>query len=100
MIISSANAKADENISIEGETLNRVREIKYLGVIIDDKLAFKSHIDNVIKKVAKKYGIMCRLKNELTVTSKILLYKSLISPHIYPVSSKQYTNTEIAMLAK
>ena len=82
MIISSANTRADVNVQIDGETIERVREIKYLGVIIDDMLTFKSHIDNVIKKVAKKYGIMCRLKNELTVTSKILLYKSLISPHI------------------
>ena len=78
MIISSANARADVNISIEGETLDRVREIKYLGVIIDDKLTLNSHIDNVIKKVAKKYGIMCRLKNEITVTSK----NFHISPHI------------------
>ena len=82
MIISSANTRADVNVQIDGETIECVREIKYLGVIIDDMLTFKSHIDNVIKKVAKKYGIMCRLKNELTVTSKILLYKSLISPHI------------------
>ena len=36
MIISSANARAEVDISIDGETLDRVREVKYLGVIIDD----------------------------------------------------------------
>ena len=102
MIISSANARADVNISIDGETLERVREIKYLGVIIDDKLTFKSHIDNIIKKVAKKYGIMCRLKNELTVTSKIQLYKSLISPHLDFCSSILFlaNNTQILRLQR
>ena len=82
MIISSANARADVNVQIDGETIDRVREIKYLGVVIDDMLTFKSHINTVIKKAAKKYGIICRIKNELTVASKIQLYKSLISPHI------------------
>ena len=82
LIISSANSRPNVNIVIDGETIERVNELKYLGVIIDDKLTFKSHIDNVIKKMAKKYGILCRLKNELTVGSKIQLYKSIISPHI------------------
>ena len=82
LIISSANFRSPVNIEIDGETIERVNELKYLGVIIDDKLTFKSHIDNVIKKMAKKYGILCRLKNELTVGSKIQLYKSIISPHI------------------
>ena len=82
LLISSAHSRYDVNIEIDGETIERVNELKYLGVIIDDKLTFKSHIDNVIKKMAKKYGVLCRLKNDLTLNSKILLYKSIISPHI------------------
>ena len=69
-------------IVIDGEEIDRAKEIKYLGVVIDEKLKFKTHIDNVIKKFAKKYGIMCRLNNDLNTYSKILLYKSIISPHL------------------
>ena len=69
-------------IVIDGEKIDRAKEIKYLGVVIDEKLKFKTHIDNVIKKFAKKYGIMCRLNNDLNTYSKILLYKSIISPHL------------------
>ena len=82
LIISSRVNVDNICVSIDGETIDRVREIKYLGVIIDDNLTFKSHIDNVIKKIAKKFGILCRLKKDLTISSKIQLYKSIISPHL------------------
>ena len=82
MIFSRTVVNDDVSVIIDDETIGRVREIKYLGVIIDDNLKFNAHIDNVIKKIAKKYGILCRLKNELTISSKIQLYKSIISPHL------------------
>ena len=82
LIISSRVNVDNICVSIDGETIDRVREIKYLGVIIDDNLTFKSHIDNVIKKIAKKFGILCRLKKDFTISSKIQLYKSIISPHL------------------
>ena len=102
LIISSANSRLDVNIEIDGETIDRVNEIKYLGVIIDDRLTFKSHIDNVIKKMARKYGVLCRLKNELTISSKIQLYKSIISPHIDFCSSILFlaNNTQILRLQR
>lgn len=70
---------------MDDESIDRVCDIKYLGVIIVDKLKFDSHIDNVIKKIAKKYGILCRLKNDLNIASKIQLYKPIISPHLAPI---------------
>ena len=82
MIISRSRTNENASVEIYGEIIERVGEIKYLGVIIDDKLKFDVHIDNVIKKIAKKYGILCRLKRELNTFSKIHLYKSIISPHI------------------
>jgi exonuclease III len=82
MVISRNRVSEDVSVKIDDETIDRVREIKYLGVIIDDRLKFDSHIDNVIKKIAKKYGILCRLKDDLTIASKIQLYKSIISPHL------------------
>lgn len=82
MVISRNRVNENVSVIIDDETIERVREIKYLGVIIDDNLKFNSHIDIVIKKIAKKYGILCRLKNDLTIASKIQLYKSIISPHL------------------
>ena len=82
MIVSRNRVNENISFEIDGEIIERVREIKYLGVIIDDKLKFDVHIDNVIKKIAKKYGILCRLNKDLNTFSKIHLYKSIISPHL------------------
>jgi len=54
MIISSRTFQGDCHISIDNERIDRVNEIKYLGVVIDDKLKFNSHINTVIKKNGEK----------------------------------------------
>ena len=52
---------------LKGKPIEWVKEYKYLGVTIDDKLTWNSHIDNVVKKanftmqrcrtmIGKKYG--------------------------------------------
>jgi hypothetical protein len=74
-------------IKIDDIELQRVTEMKYLGVIIDDKLKFDSNTNYIIKKAAKKINFIGRLSNKLTTNSKILLYKSLVAPHFDYCSS-------------
>lgn len=82
MIIS--NKKIDRsniNIHINGTRLDIENEIKYLGVVIDDKLSFEKNINNVCKKVGQKVNVMNRLRNELNLNQKLTLYKAIIEPH-------------------
>jgi hypothetical protein len=72
-------------VRIDDVELERVTEIKYLGVIIDDKLKFDSNVEYIIKKAAKKVILIGRLS--LTTTSKIMLYKSIVAPHFEYCSS-------------
>lgn len=81
-------------IHIEGVEVEKVDVFKYLGVIIDQKLTFSAHIDSVIKKVARKYGMLIRLKSQLTFWSKIFLYKTLVAPHIDYCSSVLFLASE------
>ena len=71
LLLSRTKTLFDLQINIDDEAIERVKEIKYLGVTIDEELKFKSHIDNIIKKMAKKCGIICRLKKDLSVFAKI-----------------------------
>lgn len=41
-------------VIIDGKEIERVMEFKYLGVIIDNHLKMKSHVDYISKKIAKK----------------------------------------------
>jgi Reverse transcriptase (RNA-dependent DNA polymerase) len=74
-------------VRIDDVELERVTEIKYLGVIIDDKLKFDSNVEYIIKKAAKKVNLIGRLSNKLTTNSKIMLYKSIVAPHFDYCSS-------------
>lgn len=97
MIISNKKQLnyADLKIYIEGIEIERVEVFKYLGVLIDQKLTFKAHIDNVIKKIAKKYGMLVRLSSQMTFWSKIFVYKTLVAPHIDYCSSVIFLASDI-----
>ena len=64
-----------------GEVIEVVKEIKYLGVIIDDKLKFSSHINYVCKKIAKKIGVLKRVSWYLSIDSRKLVYNTIVLPH-------------------
>ena len=70
------------SLSIHGVELERVRSFKYLGMILDEALAFDEHIDHLHHKVSNRMGILCCSRKYLNVSTRVLLYKSLISPHL------------------
>lgn len=69
-------------IKINSNKIERVNEIKYLGVILDQNLKFNSHADYVMKKMSQKTNFLYRVGSCLSMPTRILLYKSLIAPHI------------------
>jgi hypothetical protein len=89
-------------IKIDDKEIEIVSEMKYLGVFIDNKLNFNKNVDYISKKIARKYGLLCRLNKKLTPACKITLYKSLISPHIDYCSSILFsaTNEQFGKLQK
>jgi endonuclease/exonuclease/phosphatase family metal-dependent hydrolase len=59
-------------------------QVKYLGIILDTKLTYKSHVDWILRK-AKSVAfsqLYCLLKRNsgVTVDSKLRIYKSIIRP--------------------
>ena len=43
-------AKSDASVSINGVKIEPSKEAKYLGVIFDQELRFKSHLQYIVKK--------------------------------------------------
>lgn len=70
------------DIFMGGNKLDIVNEIKYLGVILDDKLNFDKNISHVCRKLGQKLNVICRLRNDLNCEQKLSLYKSIIQPHL------------------
>jgi hypothetical protein len=67
------------------QTLRRKTEVKYLGLTLDTKPNFKSHISKSIQKangaLSTLYCIM-KKQNAVNVESKIAVYRSYIRPII------------------
>ena len=49
------------NIKVDGIIVNRVKDCKFLGVIIDENLTWMRHINLVTSKISKNIGVMHKL---------------------------------------
>lgn len=72
----------NRNIKINGKIIERVNNIKYLGVILDDKLNMNEQILKTTKKLASKINFLKRTSRKLTYETRILIYNAIVLPHI------------------
>ena len=85
MIFTSprANVTNTTDISICGQTVDKVDSTRFLGVLLDNKLNFRDHITHIRKKVARGIYIPGRARHffdELTIKD---LYYAFIHPYFY-----------------
>lgn len=82
MIFSSKKIDIDATLSIHGSKIERTHEIMFLGVIFDEQLTWKSHIEYVKTKVSQTIGIIHKTKDSLNRRALVLLYNSLVLPYL------------------
>ena len=70
------------NLIVNNININRVKSCKYLGIIIDDRLSFTEHIDNVVSMIKQYCGIYYKLRLYLPKSCLKKLYYALIYPHL------------------
>ena len=83
MIISNKKSSLDNfQVSINDTKLERCQQYKYLGVIIDRNLTWKTHIEYISNKISKVCGSLAKLRH--SVNSKILIeiYHALIHSYV------------------
>ena len=59
-----------------------VKQVKNLGLIIDENLTWDHHINYISQKMKRNLGILKRMSKTLPTESLCMLYKTLIEPHI------------------
>ena len=55
---------------------------KYLGVFIDNKLNFKSHIEHLVNKILRSISILSKLHFLFNSSTLLLLYYSFVHSHL------------------
>ena len=66
--------------SMNNRTIDIVSQ--FLGVILDEHLSWKEHVNMVTNKLSKISGVINRLKYVFPKQILINLYKSLFTPHL------------------
>lgn len=69
------------SIEINNEQIEIVKEIKYLGFMLDNHLLFSGHFEYIKKKILKKLYFFSRVSQHLSLNSRITVYKTIIQPH-------------------
>ena len=67
-----------DHFTLNNTKICRTACAKYLGLLIDDKLSFKNHIDDLCNSLVKYNGIFYRLRTSLPLAVAIQLYYSLV----------------------
>ena len=70
------------NISLNNIQVERSSHQKHLGLILDEKLNFKKHVDGAISKVNKGISVIKKLRHTLPRKSLITIYKAFLRPLI------------------
>ena len=70
------------NIKINGNHIAQVTRHHHLGVTFNERLSWKDHVHDVIKKSAKKIGLLRRLGRQLSSPLSVDLYAFSIRPGI------------------
>ena len=81
-LYSKHKSHIDIKVEIDGVEIKKNTTVKYLGVLIDDDMNFKSHIDAITNIVSRNVGMMSRVKFFVENKQLLQIYNAIILPHI------------------
>ena len=83
-IIFSRKTNKDNHPEIFYKTnpIKQTSSLKHLGIVLDERLNFKTHIQNKISKAMTGVGIIEKLSSLLPSKSLLTIYKSFVRPHL------------------
>ena len=89
------------DLAINGNNIDHVPHFNFLGLTIDENLSFDPHIQKVSNKISRTLGTLNRLKRFLPQHILLLLYNSLILPHLqYSILCWGYKSSRLFKLQK
>ena len=89
------------SIKIGTTRIEQVYNFNFLGIVINSNLKWENHINNISYKCTRVIGILNKLKKVLPTRIKLLLYNTLILPHLtYVINGWGFNCTRIKTLQK
>ena len=69
-------------VYMSNQEISEVNSTKFLGVIINNPLNWKNHLDYICTKIAKNIGIILKARHVFEKHTLLSLYYSLIYPYL------------------
>ena len=70
------------SIYFNNKSVKQVPSQKHRGLILDSKLNFQEHLQNILNKVNKTIGLLRKLQNILPCEPLLAICKSFLRPHL------------------
>ena len=74
------------SIALDKENLQQVNQHKVIGVVVEENLKWREHVNGVCQKISQTFALFRRIKQFLPQWSRILFYNSYIMPHLRRVT--------------
>ena len=82
MVFTNRKRQAEISININNHTIKEINECKFLGVMLDNKLSWKSHITHISNKISKSVAILRYLKFIFPKYILKTIYLTLVYPYL------------------
>jgi len=82
MLFSYRRSMIDWNVRIGSGVIMRTDCVRFLGVLLDEKLKFDEHIKFITSKMSKTVGILNKVKYFLPDYIMLTLYDAMIKPYL------------------
>ena len=76
--MAANDSHLDFEIDIDGNIIKGEPQVTLLGVSLDIKLNFSTHIANLCRKGAEQLNVLCRISNFLDISAKLAIYTAFI----------------------
>ena len=82
MVFTNKTRRADVSIDVNNHNIKEIKECKFLGIMLDNKLNWHSHINYISNKISKSVAILRLLKYIFPKNILKTLYLTLVYPYI------------------
>lgn len=76
------NSSDSPELRIANTSIERVKDFNFLGLTVSETLSWQPHVSKICNKISKAIGILKRLRHYLPSHVLLLIYNSLIMPHL------------------
>ena len=77
-----SSAQDERNIQIANTTIKCSKSKKLLGIVLDNKLKFDKHVENICQKASKKLNALARVTNHMELPKRRILMNAFFKAQL------------------